>query len=414
MASASPAPTGTPEWPLSDALRRTAIVTVSLLILGQSFQSLIQGGLALFLPRIQPDLGLTFQQAGSLSYTATLVYAFMQIPAGYLVDRFGPWRLFFIGLLGTNLLAISFALIDSYPLLLVNQGASGFFRSLLFAPGMILITSWFPPDRRATAMGLFIAGGFSSSFLLNIFGPPLEEIVGWHNAILIFASLGVVASFLYYRFARERPRTAARSASIAEALSLFRYRVMWALGGIQFVRFFVALGIAVWLPTFLVADRGFSLSHAGWIVAAGTMFTVPSNFLGGYVSDRLKNPLGVIGGSLAVLAVTSVLISRIENTPLLIAAICVNAAFVQFYFGPLFAVPLDILGPRRAGISSGFSNFFANIGGFASVWGLGYIKDHTGSFTLGFAAIAACCVLGIALTGYLAAIRRNWTPPAES
>lgn len=409
MASAPP----TPAFPLSPAMRRAAVITVSLLVLGQSFQGLLQSGLSLFLPRIRPDLGLSFNEAGALSFASTIVYAFMQIPAGYLVDRFGPWRLFFIGLLGSNLLGLSFALIHSYPLLLVNQGASGFFRSLLFAPGLVLIASWFPPNRRATAMGLFIAGGFSASFLLNIFGPPLETAIGWRWSFMLFASLGILAAFAYYRFASEVPLTIGRSASVREALSLFRYRVMWVIGGIQFVRFFVALGIGFWLPTFLVAEKGFSLGHAGYLIALGTVFTVPSNFLGGYVSDRLRNPLGVIGFSLAMLAVTSVLMVSVDSTAVLIAVICVNAAFIQFYFGPLFAVPLEMLGARRAGISSGFSNFFANLGGFASTFGLGAVKDQTGSFTIGFYAIAASCLIGIGLTAYLGVIRRHWTPPAE-
>ena len=400
-------------FPLSPEMRRAAIITVALLVLGQSFQGLIQGGLSLFAPRIRPELGLTFTEMGAFSFVATAVYAVMQIPSGYLVDRFGPWRLFFIGLIGTNTLAFTFALTHSYTLLLINQGASGFFRSLLFAPGLVLITSWFPPNRRATAMGLFVAGGFSSSFLLNIFGPRLEQLVGWRMSFMIFAAMGILAALAYYRFTTDRPRGATRPASLREAMGLFQFQVMWVIGGIQFVRFFVALGIGFWLPSFLVAEHGFTIAGAGSLVALGAAFTVPSNFFGGYVSDRLRNPLGVIAFSLAMLAMTSVAMVLVQNTVLLVAIVCVNSTFIQFYFGPLFAVPIEFLGPRRAGISSGFSNFFANIGGFASTLGMGWIKDTTGSFTLAFLAIAACCLLGIAFTGYLALIRRNWTPPED-
>ncbi len=412
MASAS-APSAPSDFPLSPALRRAAILTISLLILCQSFQGLIQGGLALFLPRIRPELDLTFTQAGSLSFVATLVYAFMQIPAGYLVDRFGPRRLFFIGALGTNVLGFTFAMIEWYPLLLLNQGAAGFFRSLLFAPGLVLIASWFPPNRRATAMGLFIAGGFSSNVLLNLIGPALEARYGWRFPFFLFSGLGVLAAFAYLRVASERPRTAGRPASVVEALSLFRYRVMWVIGGIQFVRFFVALGIGFWLPSLLVADKGFSLHSTGQLIALGALLTVPSNFIGGYVSDRLDNPLAVIGASLLVLATTTMVIVATDHTALLIGAICLNAVFVQFYFGPLFSIPMEMLGARRAGISSGFSNFFANLGGFASTWGIGVAKDATGTFDAGFYVIAGCCLVGIAFTMYLAVIKRGWTPPPD-
>ena len=63
----------------------------------------MNGGVGLFLVKIRDDLQITFAQGGWLSASSTLVYAFMQIPAGYLVDRFGPRRLFFIGALGTTL-----------------------------------------------------------------------------------------------------------------------------------------------------------------------------------------------------------------------------------------------------------------------------------------------------------------------
>ncbi|MEA2177913.1 MAG: hypothetical protein QOG77_1210, partial [Solirubrobacteraceae bacterium] len=106
-----------------------------LLMLCQSSQALIIGGLALFLPVIREDLGLTFTQAGSLAAASTLVYALMQIPSGYLADRAGPKRLFLIGLAGTNLLALMFALLGDYWAALANQAVSGFFRALVFAPG---------------------------------------------------------------------------------------------------------------------------------------------------------------------------------------------------------------------------------------------------------------------------------------
>jgi DHA1 family inner membrane transport protein len=394
--------------------RRTAIFTVSLLIVCQSFQALVFGGVGLFLPLIRSDLDLTFTQGGTFSAASTLVYAFMQIPAGYLVDRFGPKRLFFIGAIGTNVLGFAFASLESYPLMVLSQAAAGFFRSLLFAPGLVLMASWFPPNRRATAMGLYISGGFTSNIVLNLVGPSLASRYGWQMPFLLFSSLGLLMALAYGRFAQERTGSVPGAASVREALSLFRYRVMWVIGGIQYIRFAVALGIGFWMPTFLHEQKGFSLETTGLLIALGALLTVPSNFLGGYASDRLRNPLLVIGGSLGMLAVTTLLIVAVDNTGLLIAAMCVNSIFIQFYFGALFAVPVEILGPRRAGISSGFSNFFANVGGFSFTYTIGALKDATGSFDVGFYALAGCCVAGIALTLILAAIRKRWVPPTEA
>ena len=48
-----------------------------------------------------------------------------------------------------------------------------------------------------------------------------------------------------------------------------------------------------------------------------------------------------------------------------------------FYFGPLFFVPVEVLGQRVAGMSTGFSNMFANFGGLSAAYALGLVKATT-------------------------------------
>ena len=72
----------------ASGVNRNRIVTVSLVTVCRGFQMLTFSGIALFLPLIRKDLGLSFAQGGALSAATTSVYALMQIPAGYLTDRF--------------------------------------------------------------------------------------------------------------------------------------------------------------------------------------------------------------------------------------------------------------------------------------------------------------------------------------
>jgi sugar phosphate permease len=81
--------------------------------------------------------------------------------------------------------------------------------------------------------------------------------------------------------------------------------------------------------------------------------------------------------------------------------------FMQFYFGPLFYVPVEVLGQRVAGMSTGFSNMWANFGALFAAYLLGYIKDHSGSFTYGFLGTSAICVVGVVLAFVLAGIRKR-------
>ena len=94
--------------------------------------------------------------------------------------------------------------------------------------------------------------------------------------------------------------------------------------------------------------------------------------------------------------------------------VAVNAVFLQFYFGPLFYVPVEVLGPRVAGISAGFCNMFANLGALVFAYALGVVKDTAGAFTWGFLATSAVCVVGVALAGVLARMRRKALAPANA
>jgi sugar phosphate permease len=380
--------------------------TVALVVLSQVCQFLTISALALLLPLIREDLGISFTQAGLLSVAATLSYGLMQIPSGYLADRFGPGRPLFFGLLGWSAMCLAFGMVHAYWLALLTLLAAGVFRALLFAPGLALLASWFPPERRATAMSLFMVGGFTGSILLALAGPPLAERYGWRAAFMGFAALGVGTAFLYRALARERPRAQPlHKLAPAEVLRLARYPVMWVCSGLQFVRFTVVTGFNFWLPSLLVADRGMSVQAAGLVMAMSAALTASSNTVGGYVSDRLRNPPLVIGGALAILACTSAALTVVESIPLLLLVIAVNSVFLQFYFGPLFVVPMEALGPRVAGSATGFANLFANIGGLTAAYTLGVVKDYTGSFAWGFVGVSAVCLAGVALAVLLARMR---------
>ncbi len=385
-----------------------APLTVTLVIICQSFQSLAVGGIALFLPLIREDLQMSFSQGGMLSAAATITYALGQIPAGLLADHYGPKRLFFIGLLGCLALSFSLALVESFEGALINQLFTGVFRALLFAPGLVLITSWFPPHRRAMAMGLFVIGGMSGNVFLSLAGPILVEPLGWRVLFMIFAIAGIIVATLYHVYGKEKVRTGPKqNLKMSDAFTLFRYPIIWVCGALQFIRFGVVTSFNFWLPSLLVADRGMTLVEAGWTMAMAAALTGPSNALGGYVSDRLKNPPLVIGASIAILGCTAVLLVTVTSTPLMLLVIAVTAIFLQFYFGPLFHVPVEILGSRVTGLSSGVSNLFANVGALVFAVSLGVIRDKAGSFAWGFIGIAVFCAIGVALAFLLARMRRE-------
>jgi DHA1 family inner membrane transport protein len=385
--------------------------SIALVVICQSTLSVSVGGMGLFLPLVQADLGLSFQQAGGIAAATSAVYAIMQIPSGYLADRWGGRVLFLGGLVGVNALTLTLSIVNRYEWLLANQAISGFFRALVFAPGLLLITTLFPPQRRATAMGLYVAGGFSSSILLNLVGPALVGPIGWRAIFALSAVLGFAAIAGYLWVSRglpEQPRPPV--APIRDGLRLLRHRGMWLLAVIQYVRLAVAQGLGFWLPSLIVVQKGYPLHVAGWLVAFGAALTAPSNFLGGYLADRLRNPLLIVGTSLAVLAASTTALAFVNSLWLLFVVVGVNGLFMQLYFGPLFAVPVTLFGRAQAGTTAGFSNFAANLGGLSFGYALGVVKEVTGSFDSGLFVLAGACVVAFGCVLALTRVR----PPTQS
>ena len=386
------------------------------LIVGvQSFQALAYGGIALFLPLIRSDLHLDYTLAGLLSLVATATYAAMQIPAGILGDRISPRLLFLLGALGTNLCSLALAALTSFSLILANQAISGIFRALIFAPGMLLMRSMFPDNRQATAVGLYVTGGVSSSVLLNLIGPLLIGPLGWRAIFVIFSAVGVSMVVLYFFVGDLGPGSARQNTvSLAAFWSLIRNPVLGLSGVLQFVRYAVVQATGYWFPTLLIVEKGFSLQSAGLLLGIGAVLGAPSNLLGGYIADRTRRPLWVIGGGMTILMLVLVMIVNVTAVWAVAIAVLLISLFVQVYFGPLFDLPMSVLDRRYSGLVSGFSNFCANVGGLVFSFLLGVLKDTWNSFSPGLYGLAALCLIGVSTSVLLGRVIRTRSSPAAA
>jgi len=111
-----------------------------------------------------------------------------------------------------------------------------------------------------------------------------------------------------------------------------------------------------------------------------------------------------------MLAITTAVLPWITSEAALIADVAVSALFVQLYFGPLFSLPIGVLGHRLAGAVSGVGNFCANLGGFASAYGLGLLRQRTGSYDVGLELLAGLCVVGALAAVWAGRERRSASP----
>jgi MFS transporter, ACS family, D-galactonate transporter len=395
-------------WAAQLDVNRARTIQIILILLLQSFQTVSGAGIALLLPSIRKEFALSFTQGGTLAAANIFSYALLQLPAGYLADRFGLKRIFVIGGFGTTFLLLTFGLITSYRYAILNQTLAGVFHAFLFQSGLALLANLFGPERRATAMGLSLVGIFSGQLLINGLGPAIAQHFTWRVPFIAFGATGVLSALTYsrlgYNLTNGAPRQPLR---IAEAVRLFAHPFMWVCGLLQYIRLGIIQGISFWLPSLLIDEKGFALGAAGLILALRSMLIAPSTMTGGYLSDKFRQPTAIMAVSLTVLAITTGALVALPAGALLIALIMVNAVFVQFYFGPTFALPIERYGTRMMGTLSGFGNLFANLGSFSFTYLLGTLKDRTGHFDSGFYTLTGTCVIGLGLTLMLERLRQR-------
>jgi nitrate/nitrite transporter NarK len=395
--------------------------TLVLTSLSMCFIAVPTAGLPLLLPLMRQDIGLTYTQAGSLSLVYLLVYGVMQIPAGSLADRYSPRKLLAIGVLGLMGLSILLGLTRQYWQVLLIQLCLGFFAAFMFTPSMSIFIRWFSAERRTFASTLISLGVAPGILIINLVFPIIvNQFDTWRWPFIIFGAAGISVPLGLLIFGRDAGSGNAPTQSrLAAIRDIFHNRQIWFCLGLQFIRFGIVQGILFWLPTLLMSEKQFPIQEAGLIIAMQGLVSAGCSIGGGYLAGRFKKPLLVIGASMVMLGITTALMVPVDSMVLIIVVIVINAMFFQAYFGPLFNLSIEMLGPEKTGLSNGVSNMFAIFGALVTSYVMGVLRDTTGSFEWGFYAVSILCAIGLVLTVIFAIMRKrkplfNQQPPAGS
>jgi ACS family hexuronate transporter-like MFS transporter len=158
--------------------------------------------------------------------------------------------------------------------------------------------------------------------------------------------------------------------------------------------------IILWLPTYMVEVRGFTMRQMGWIGVIPTMASFVGLVSGGVLSDRLLRR----GYSTRFARAQGPALSIALGIPFLVAAPLVpwagvSVACFTIYLlllnaagGGYWAVPLE-LHPRLAGAISGVMNGAGNCAGIFGPMTAGFIISATGSWTMPFLVAAGFAVV---------------------
>ncbi len=329
-----------------------------------------------------------------------------RIAVGALTDTFGGRVMFPIvsGVTILPILFIAFFALDSYALLLVG----GFFLGIAgtaFAVGVPFVNSWFPPERRGLAVGVFGAGmgGTAISALTTV---KLFNNVGSRAPFLITAAVLGVYAVVAWLVLRDAPGRTAPTTSLASRLAAnARLPIAWQASLLYAVAFGGYVAFSVYLPAYLKTAYELSPADAANRMAGFVVVAVLMRPVGGWLSDKFGAVPVLATGYAVVVVGAGVAATNPLLAPIGAVAFLAMAAALGSGSGATFALISKVTEPARVGGVTGLVGAAGGLGGFVPPLIMGFVYGRTDSYAIGLWLLAITAALTLLLT--LTIVRRT-------
>jgi MFS family permease len=226
------------------------------------------------------DLHIGPEALGALTGAFFFGFSAMQIPAGFLFDRYGPRRTISALLMLAVLGAAIFTLAPSWPVLLTGRTLMGAGFGCMLIGSMIVIARWFPPDWFSTLSGMVLSIGLIGNLIATT---PLAwgtEQIGWRGVFAImvaFSAVALVAVWLVVRdappghpfLARKSETSGEMLRGLVEVLRSPNLPFILVLNFCNYACSFTVQGL--WGGPFLREVHGFSIIGSGNVLLAAVI-----------------------------------------------------------------------------------------------------------------------------------------------
>jgi len=380
---------------------------------------------------------------GAVMSAFFLGYVTLQVPAGYLSDRFGGKWVLGLGVLFWSLFTLltpaSAAL--GITVLLTCRFLMGVAEAVTWPSIYSLYSRWVHPDRRASAVGLMNSGISGGAVIALICTPWLISVWSWQGAFYLYGVLGILWFAVWAPMARSRPAdktdwdTADAALATAEAGSavdqndvsaqpvyprltvrgMLRSRAVWAIAVAHICINWSLYLVLSWFPTFVNRELGADLQLAGFLALAPTIVSLVMAPLAGRLFDRLvakghdRLKVRRVMQSLAYVGITAAMIAitLTDSLVLSVTVITLSNALTAFSIGGFATNHLDIA-PNQSGLLMGVTNTLAAVSSSASVFVSGWIQDLSGGWDAVFLTAAGVSVFGAVIYGSLSGVEREF------
>lgn len=368
------------------------------------------------IPFIAREFDLDPLAMGGLLSAFFLGYAVMQIPGGFLADRFGPRRMLLATVVGWSVLTALTGVATSLAGLIVIRVLFGASEGPFPSAAAKTLSSWFPAGELGRANGLMLAATQIGASLAPSIVAILVVAWGWRSAfigllvpglalaVVIWACVGDYAS----KSRRHAPASEDRQSVADIFAALRRPAVAWCFVAAFFSNL-ATWGLMNWLPTYLLESRGFSATRMGLLAAVPSLAGALGYALGGVISDKWferRRQIPIIVG-LVLSAGCVYLAASAASGEATVAYLAAAFFFLLATDLGVCTLPLVIVPREAVGSSFGVINTAAQLAGFVSpllVGGLLRLTERD------FAVVFQCFVGFLLLAALAAAFVRQREP----
>jgi predicted MFS family arabinose efflux permease len=263
------------------------------------------------------DFAIGPEALGALTGAFFFGFSAMQIPVGFLFDRYGPRKTVVGMLVLATIGGAVFAMAPDWPTLLAGRVLMGAGFGVMLIGSMVVITRWFPPNMFSQVTSLVLAVGLLGNLAAT---SPLAwgvQQTGWRplfGAVVVFTALAAIAVWLIVRdappghpFLARTPETPRQMLQgLGEVLRNPQLKFILALNFCNYACTFTVQGL--WGGPFLREVHGFTAVEAGHVLLAAVI-AYQVGMLSFGPLDRLLDTRKwiAIAGTLAVAAVLALL-----------------------------------------------------------------------------------------------------------
>lgn len=385
--------------------------------------------LSMTMPAMMEEEGWSELELGILASVFFWTYGLGHLFNGRLGEIFGVNRFIVVGVFLSAAANVLIGFQSSLVIITVLWGLNGYFQSMLWSPGIALLSRWWPGDKRGFATGFanaFSALGQAAAWIAVFIAFAIAPGMGWKAGFIFPVIMMVIIAVIYKFIVKARPSAIglkefvdsdkARNAQDEELAIILQERGklypyihlfkkwrfdLWLLiiAGSSIARY----GLLTWIPTYY--DENFGVDVKAGIV--GLVMLPLGMSLGTFIMPTLTDkyfshnrlPMVILS---ALAAGATVFFFRLVEPGVGAAALLFIAGFFIYAInGIVWAYATDVGGRVFSGTAAGVLDCFAYLGASVQAIYFGGVLTSTHNWNLVFMTIVGTCV-AIAILGVIA------------